>query len=76
MSDLDEQIERMCADGKITPEDADQVRTFAEFLSDAGPYAERETPEGRKRFVAAWKKHYPEDYAQAAAEKEARDKYE
>lgn len=57
----EDDLERAQADGLITPEDADEVRRFAAYLRAAatdGP--------------AAWREHYPEDYARAVAERERR----
>ena len=69
----DEVLERMQADGKITPADADEVRNFGDFLrATAGiPLnAEHRTPAQQEAFSAAYREHYPEDFArqQAAAE--------
>lgn len=50
-----------------------EIRTFAAFLAEAGPYKDRVTPEGKKQFTEAWKKHYPEDYARAIADRKARE---
>jgi hypothetical protein len=37
MSDLEQQLGDAVADGKITAGDADEVRTFGEFLIESGP---------------------------------------
>lgn len=63
--DLNDDLTRACADGTISAHDADEVRRFADFLDEAGK------PGSRQAFEA-WRKHYPEDYAQAIAEQEAR----
>lgn len=55
-------LEQLQADGKIGPHDADQVRTFAAFLTDQAELG----------VGAAYRKHYPEDYARAVAEHQAR----
>jgi hypothetical protein len=60
--DLDAQLDRDCADGRITVDDADQIRTFAAFLNDTGP-APRKPGGNRLRYLAAIAEHYPEDYA-------------
>jgi hypothetical protein len=44
MSDLEQQIGDMLADERITEDDADAVRQFAEFLSVAGPPAKKGEP--------------------------------
>lgn len=54
-----EDLERMQADGRISIDDADEVRTFMTFLDDAGP--------NREHLAEAYAKHYPEDYAAADA---------
>lgn len=61
---LHSNLEQMQADGLITPDDADEIRTFAAFLDEVGP--------DRRNVRAAYAKHYPEDYARAVAEQEAR----
>lgn len=68
----EEDLERMQADGRISPEDADEVRTFMEFLREVPAHADRQTPEGRRQLREAYAKHYPEDYARAVAEHKAR----
>lgn len=65
MADLDEQLDGMCADGRITVHDTDEVRNFADFLESSGP------PPGhpgfdRERFRAALLEHYPEELAKLA----------
>jgi hypothetical protein len=75
MSDgMDEKLERMQADGKITVDDADEVRNFASFLEGVQGIPARgpRTPEERKRFSEVYREHYPEDYARAVADKKAR----
>lgn len=75
MADWEEQVERMQADGRITPQDADEVRTFASFLQaiQGIPTAsDRRTPEQSKAWIEAYKEHYPEDHAQDLAEQQAR----
>lgn len=64
-------LERLQADGVITTGDADEARTFMEFLRDAPPHAERSTPEGKAALRAALWKHYPEDYPELDPTKEA-----
>lgn len=44
MSDLEQQIGDMLADGRITDADADAVRQFADFLAVAGPPARKGEP--------------------------------
>lgn len=64
-------LERMQADGRITVEDADEVRNFAGFLkATAGipKQAARRTREQQSAFLAAYREHYPDDYAKAVAE--------
>lgn len=70
-SALDAQLERMQADGRITTNDADEVRNFADFLTAAGP-APKAAGFDRDRFATAYKEHYPEEYARAVAEERAR----
>lgn len=53
-SDLDEQLERAQADGRISTHDADEVRRFGDFLS-----AVAEAPRGAAR-VRIFLEHYPE----------------
>lgn len=65
MSDLNDQINQACADGKLSVDDADEVRRFAGFLTEAG------NPGSRQGFEA-WRKYYPEDYRQALREAQAR----
>lgn len=73
MSALDEQLDRACADGRISQGDADEVRNFASFLQSVGPPLHPDsTPEDRERFREAYQEHYPEDYARAVAEQRAR----
>lgn len=52
--------------------DALELRRFSDFLAEAGP------PPGapgfsRARFHAAYKTHYPEEFARAVAELEAKE---
>lgn len=53
---LDDQLNQMCSDGRITVEDADEVRRFADFLVDVGQY-EKGSPEASRCYL----EHYPED---------------
>ena len=66
-------LERMQADGRISPEDADEVRNFADFLKECGPYPGKPGSD-RKRFREAYRKHYPDDFARAVAERDARER--
>lgn len=65
MSDPDP-LERAQADGKISPEDADEVRRFGDFLdalSEAGirpSTMENRTPETAAAFRKIYQTHYPE----------------
>lgn len=52
-------LERLQADGKISPADADEIRRFADFLGDAG------SPRERDRLHVAMHRHYPEDLRRA-----------
>lgn len=56
----EEDIERLQADGKITPDDADEIRRFAGFLAEVPPVEVRKTPEGRSEIRRVYLKHYPE----------------
>lgn len=67
-----EQLERMQADGQIAPDDADEIRTFMEFMREAPSSADRNTPAGRKALREAYAKYYPEDYARTVAEHQAK----
>lgn len=62
MSGIDDELEQMQADGRITVHDADEVRNFASFLVNVGPVRDRGTPEGRRRFRDAYREHYPEHF--------------
>ncbi len=64
MSDLDDRLNQRCADGQMSTADADEVRHFADFLTEAGK------PGSRKGEV--WRKYYPEDYELALREEQAR----
>lgn len=67
MSDLHEQLERAQADGRISPDDADEVRRFAAFLTECG--SKPGSPGyDKKRWWAAYRKHYPEEAEQLAAD--------
>lgn len=55
-------LERLQADDRITPGDADEIRTFAAFLADAGPPPGRPGYD-RARMLTALREHYPEDAA-------------
>lgn len=78
MADFDAQLERAQADGRISIEDADEIRTFRDFLEATadlpGPAtpAQDWTPEQRRRYAEAYRDHYPDDYAHALAEHRAR----
>lgn len=72
MADINEQVEKMLADGKITQQDADEIENFAAFLTEAPPVNARTTPEEREHFRKVYAKYYPEDYARAVAEQQAR----
>jgi len=67
----EQQLELMQADGRISPEDADEVRTFMAFLKEVGPYPSAKSGAARERIRKAYAKHYPEDYARAVAETKA-----
>jgi hypothetical protein len=74
---FDEQLERAQADGRMSPEDADEVRHFADFLGALGaagvpPMNAGRTPEQRRAFSRIYAEHYPGDYARAVAEEKAR----
>jgi len=60
-------LERMQADGEISTGDADEIRTFMDFLQAAPSHADRRTPEGRRQLREAYAEHYPEDYAATVA---------
>lgn len=64
----EQHLELMQADGRISPEDADEIRTFMAFLKEVGPYPPAKSGAARKRIREAYAKHYPEDYARAVAE--------
>jgi hypothetical protein len=73
--DLDQRLDQACADGRLTVGDADEVRTFASFLAATAGIPRdpsKATPEQSRRFREAWAEHYPDDYARAVAEHEAR----
>lgn len=75
MSRLDEQLDAACADGRMSVGDADEVRNFASFLEATTGIprkADDRTPDQQRRFIAAYREHYPEDYARAVAEQRAR----
>lgn len=55
-----EELERMLANGEIEVEDADEVRNFMDFLSEAPSHSERKTPEGKRKLREVYLKHYPE----------------
>ena len=68
MADLDQQIDRLCVDGRITAHDADEVRNFADFLTamaDAGirpgKPGEPRTPEAAAKARAIYLQHYPDE---------------
>lgn len=62
----EEKLERMQADGRITTGDADQVRTFSEFLKEtAGLPKKGGTPEQVWARRVAYARHYPEDFKSA-----------
>lgn len=70
----DEVLERMQADGKISPDDADAIRTFGDFLdATAGIPKRREhrTPAQQEVFAAAYREHYPEAWANAVTDRHA-----
>lgn len=74
---FDEQLDRMQADGRITTGDADEVRHFADFLAALGaagvPAGGRfRNDEQRQAFARIYAEHYPEDYARAVREEQAR----
>lgn len=74
-TDLDQQLERMQADGRISVEDADEVRNFASFLVAMGALPKRgvdRTPEQQRQFIALYREYYPEDHARHVAEQRAR----
>lgn len=63
MSLLDDDLNQMCADGRITVEDADEVRRFSDFLTAiAGipTFPSERTPEQQATLVRAYVEHYPE----------------
>jgi hypothetical protein len=66
MADINADLDRALADGRITLDDATEVQRFAAFLEEAGPASDK------ARGAAAWKKHYPEDYTKALADYQAR----
>lgn len=59
---LNDQLECMQADGRITPDDADEVRTFAAFLADVGPGPGKPGHDPARR-MAALRRHYPDEAA-------------
>lgn len=74
MADFDDQLERMQADGRITPHDADEVRRFADFLTamadtDVRPAkpGERRTPEAAAKARDIYLEHYLEHAPQNGA---------
>lgn len=59
----EDDLERLQADGKITPGDADEVRTYMDFLRAVvgiPTQAKDRTPEQQARFMAIYHEHYPE----------------
>lgn len=75
MADFDAALDRAQADGRITTDDADEVRLFGDFLiATAGipTQADARTPEQQAAFSAAYAEHYPDDYARSLAEQQAR----
>lgn len=72
---VEERVDQLAADGHITVHDADEVHNFAAFLRcTVGLPKDKSTwtDEHRKAFSAAYQHHYPEDYARAIAERDAR----
>lgn len=68
-------LERAQADGRITTADADEVRNFRSFLTATVGIPARaadRTAEQQQAFLAAYRDHYPDDYARALKEAEAR----
>lgn len=61
-----EQLEQLQADGELGTDDADEVRTFMDFLEDCGP-ARGKPGHDPRRVREAYAKYYPEDYATAVA---------
>lgn len=57
----EDDLQRHVADGRLTEDDADAVRTFAAFLAQAPPRAERGQPGYAERMEAALREHYPDD---------------
>lgn len=47
-TDLDDRLNRMCADGQCTTDEADVIREFNEFLGKVGSPSDR-SPEGVRR---------------------------
>lgn len=59
---LEPKLERMQADGRITTHDADEVRNFADFLTEVqGCPVTGGTTEQVWRRRVAYARHYPED---------------
>lgn len=62
---FDERLEQLQADGTISVDDADEVRTFASFLRAVQGIPTKPgeaTKEESKRFAEAYREHYPEEF--------------
>lgn len=59
-----DQVDQLLDAGKLTPDDAAEVRTFVAFLRAAGPPPGRPGHD-RARLLDALRTHYPDDYAAA-----------
>lgn len=58
VSELDQQLADMLADGRITSVDADEVLTFRQFLRESGPPPTR-TEDGKRRYPPDHPLHDP-----------------
>ncbi|KAB2806980.1 hypothetical protein F9L07_28520 [Pimelobacter simplex] len=58
MSDLDTYLDRACADGRLTVEDADEVRRFGDFLRALMAAGARP---GSPEAVRVYAEHYPDN---------------
>lgn len=69
---VEDALERLQADGRITVHDADEVRTFAAFLHDVPKPPEPGVPtsaEYRERLRAALWEHYPDQHPELDPER-------
>lgn len=57
MSDLEQQLGDMLADGRITLDDAHEVRTFQQFLAESGPPPLLNEDTGKRAYPAGHPLH-------------------